>query len=58
VEPMEAFSKAADKAHFVAALKARGLDTTFAESDSTPRATEAPKTAGSATKTASANARR
>jgi twitching motility protein PilT len=43
IEPVEGYSKAVDKTMFLGALKARGLDTTFAEPEA--GAKEAPKAA-------------
>jgi twitching motility protein PilT len=41
IEPMEGYSKAVDKTMFLGALKARGLDTSFAEQEAAAK--EAPK---------------
>jgi twitching motility protein PilT len=46
IEPVEGYSKAVDKTMFLGALKARGLDTSFAEAE--PTAKEAPKPAAAA----------
>ena len=46
VEPAEAFSKAVEKTGFVAALKARGIDTSFADIESAAK--EAPMAAAGA----------
>lgn len=46
IEPVEGFGKAVDKTMFLGALKARGLDTTFAELE--PAAKEAARAAASA----------
>src|SRR5215218_633726 len=43
IEPVEGYSKAVDKTMFLGALKARGLDTRFAEAEQAPK--EAPKAA-------------
>ena len=43
IEPMEGYAKAVDKTMFLGALKARGLDTSFAEQE--PAAKEPPKAA-------------
>jgi twitching motility protein PilT len=43
IEPTEGYAKAVDKTMFLGALKARGLDTSFAEQE--PAAKEAPKAA-------------
>jgi twitching motility protein PilT len=43
IEPVEGYSKAVDKTMFLGALKARGLDTAFAEAEA--NAKEAPKAA-------------
>ena len=37
IEPSEGYAKAVDKAMFLGALKARGLDTAFAETESAPK---------------------
>ena len=47
VEPAEAYSKAVEKTGFVAGLKSRGVDTSFAEGEA---GKEAPKPAGGAAK--------
>jgi len=44
IEPVEGYSKAVDKTMFLGALKARGLDTGFAEQEQSG-AKEAPKAA-------------
>jgi twitching motility protein PilT len=46
IEPTEGYSKAVDKTMFLSALKARGLDTSFAEAEQTAK--EAPKPAAAA----------
>jgi twitching motility protein PilT len=46
IEPMEGYAKAVDKTMFLGALKARGLDTSFAEAESAAK--EAPKPAAAA----------
>jgi twitching motility protein PilT len=46
IEPMEGYAKAVDKTMFLGALKARGLDTSFAEAEQAPK--EAPKPAAAA----------
>jgi len=46
IEPMEGYAKAVDKTMFLGALKARGLDTSFAEAE--PAAKEAPKPSAAA----------
>ena len=46
VEPAEAFSKAVEKTGFVAGLKSRGIDTSFADVE--VGAKEAPKPPGGA----------
>ncbi|HEX7979321.1 MAG TPA: type IV pilus twitching motility protein PilT [Gemmatimonadaceae bacterium] len=46
IEPMEGYSKAVDKTMFLGALKARGLDTSFAETEPAPK--ESPKPAAAA----------
>jgi twitching motility protein PilT len=46
IEPVEGYSKAVDKTMFLGALKARGLDTAFAETEQVPK--EAPKPAAAA----------
>ncbi|MFL5619124.1 MAG: PilT/PilU family type 4a pilus ATPase [Gemmatimonadaceae bacterium] len=43
IEPMEGYAKAVDKTMFLTALKARGLNTSFAEQEAAPK--EAPKAA-------------
>ena len=43
IEPMEGYAKAVDKTMFLGALKARGLDTSFAEQDQSAK--ESPKAA-------------
>ncbi|PYP81786.1 MAG: type IV pili twitching motility protein PilT [Gemmatimonadetes bacterium] len=43
IEPVEGYAKAIDKTMFLGALKARGLDTSFAETE--PNGKEAPKAA-------------
>ena len=43
IEPLEGYSKAVDKTMFLGALKARGLDTAFAEQEASAK--DAPKAA-------------
>jgi hypothetical protein len=46
IEPVEGYAKAVDKTMFLGALKARGLDTSFAEIESAAK--EPPKKAAAA----------
>jgi hypothetical protein len=46
IEPSEGYTKAVDKTMFLGALKARGLNTSFAEQESGAR--DAPKAAAAA----------
>jgi hypothetical protein len=48
VEPKEAYMKAVDKTNFLSALKARGLDTTFADPSDAAPPKEPPKPAAAA----------
>jgi twitching motility protein PilT len=43
IEPLEGYTKAVDKTMFLGALKARGLDTSFAETEQAAK--DAPKAA-------------
>jgi twitching motility protein PilT len=46
IEPAEGYSKAVDKPSYVAALKGRGIDTAFAETETPSGMKEAPKPSG------------
>ncbi len=46
VAPTEAYTKAVEKTGFVASLKSRGVDTSFADGEAPPKSTPAPAPAG------------
>jgi hypothetical protein len=46
IEPAEGYSKAVDKPSYVQALKGRGIDVAFAETDTGTGAKEPPKPSG------------
>ena len=48
IEPSEGYAKAVDKSMFLGALKARGLDTAFAETEATARDASKPAAGGAA----------